>query len=334
MKKIITVFMGVVLTVTLFACKSNTKITPTATATSTPTQTLGSGEISAWYKKIKTNVYGPLAVVETGGSYFYCATDGVYEYDKDSKESRQIISDGADGLLLHKNDLYINLNDKIKMFDLDTREVKLVWEKSMLEGADEYFRIHDFEIHDGYLYIRSLANYEFRVNLENNQSEVFLNDVSHRVFDGENCLFTEHASKTFSIFSMNSETKEKTYLRGNHDEEMIDELLKVGDDILYSVRFTGKIYKLNLIDGNDSVAITMDVPSGNDTDLLDFIYSCQTDDLYYRISEGDGIKIYKYIGAEESVLVAEFNNRPKILAITESAIFYESDCEVGIKELT
>ena len=225
MKKLVTVFMGVILTVTLFACKQNINTTPdknqNTVATATPTQTPDGGEISAWYKKIKTNVYGPLAVVETDGSYFYCATDGVYEYIKDSKESRQIISDVADGLLLYENDLYINLKDKIKMFDLDTREVKLVWEKSMLEGADEYFRIHDFEIHDGYLYIRSLANYEFRVNLENNQSEIFLNDVSHRVFDGENCLFTEHASKTFSIFSMNSETKEKTSPENKPEDKKI-----------------------------------------------------------------------------------------------------------------
>ncbi len=311
--------------------------TVTSATTSTPTQVPENEENYVWIKNIKTDVSGPslMAVVETDSSYFYCATDGVYEHVKGSEEERQIISDEADGLLLYEDDLYINLSDNIKKLDLDTREIKLVWEKSMLEEADEYFRIHDFEIHDGFLYIRSLANYEFRVNLENNQAELFLKDVLHQVFDGENCLFIEHASKTFSIFSMNCKTKEKTYLRGDCDKEMIDELIKVGNDIFYAIRSIATIYKLNLIDGNDSVAIAMDFPCDNEVfDFIDFIYLSQTDDLYYRIPAADGMKIYKYIPDGESLLVAEFNNRPRILAITESALFYENNGAVEIIELS
>ena len=60
------------------------------------------------------------------------------------------------------------------------------------------------------------------------------------------------------------------------------------------------------------------------------LYICAKQ-MIYIIESQKGMAL-KYIGADESVLVAEFNNRPKILAITESAIFYESDCEVGIKE--
>ena len=345
MKKVVSVILSVILIFVMFGCKQEVDTTlekdknTIAASTPTPTQTPESGKNSTWYKKIKTNVWGPFDVVETDSSYFYCATDGVYEYVKGGNEIRQIISDEAHGLLLYDNDLYVNLYDSIKKIDLDTRMISNVWDVSMLDNKNIiYDHIFGFEIHDSYLYIWSLANSIFRVNLEDGTAEPFLENAYPVVFRENDCLYIDHhATNTFSVYSVDYITKEQRLIRGdgkNSTENKtvyIDDLLKVGEDVFYSDRPTGKIYKLN-DNGEDQIVVSVDTSANTDAlNYVDFIYSCSEEELYYKVSNKEGYKLYRYNSNGEDLFIDEFKKDVRIIAITESSVIYGDDNTVDCK---
>ncbi len=349
MKRIFSVVIGVVIFMTLVGCNNDAKTNDgKAASVVSPSPSIGTPTVcptpkpDVWYENVKVKVTSEysLAVVESEKSYFYCAEDGVYEFRKDTKDNTKILSGTADGIYIYDNDLYINLLTKIQKFDLDTRIADDVWDKSMSKDTDNnYFEIYDFAIYDGYLYIWDSAISVFRVNLKTSESESFLKDISRMVLQDNNCFYLDHAARTFSVFSMDCETKEVSLIRGdgqysknNENKTMlIDELIKVDKDIFYAERETGVIYKLDL-NGTDEIVANPEKKTSV-FDFVGFIYSCQNDDLYYTVIDKDDYKLYKYNSNAEDSLIMTFAENPKIIAITDSVLLYEDDSEVKIKEI-
>jgi len=342
MKRFICIVVSVVLVLTLFGCAQNSepkgeKVTPLGTPIVYPTS-----KSELWYENIRRSFLKySFSVVETEKSYFYCEEEGLYEYVKDTKEVKCILLDDVGSLRLYKGDLYIALHDQIKKMDLNTRILSDLWNKSLSDftNNDTYFEIHAFDIYEGFLYIWDSGTSVFRVNLENNKAESFLIDTYRMVLQGDNCFNIDHAARTFSIFAMNCETKEVNLIRGdgeyskNNENKtvLIDEIFKVDEDIFYAERATGKIYKLN-VNGTDEIVAT---PEKNSDvyDFVDFIYTCQTSNLYYRVIDKDDYKLYIYNPNDEDSLIMSFEESPVIIAITDSLLVYEMGGKVNIKEL-
>lgn len=342
-KLLLIVFLCCVLTVT--GCSHTAPEESSAPTTAQPpTETtpetispIGDGE---WSRKIKitndTSWSSP--VVETEEAFYYITGDSVYRYGKSTQEDRVVIPEPASGLALHEDKLYFHTEQEVKCMDLRTQNVSAVWDPTMLpdELASYYggeVPVYDFALQDGYLYIRVYLS-AIQICLETGETERLIWDFNKLVLLGENCYYTDHAERTFSLYYMNRDTREVTLLRGEGYSMpdpscmRVDDVANVGETIYYSVRDASDIYRY---DPNGSDEKIFD---GDDSDdfWVFFVKRCSARNLYFYTSDGAQIKLYEYRPSEGAILRLTMDNRSRMcdFAVTESAIFWWSAKERAV----
>lgn len=346
--KRISIMLLLLFVINLMGCISNTTVAYPETKKPSESASIGStppteAPIEAmWYQnmKIDRNTEWSTPVVETDTHFYYIAEDGVYQYIKDIKEISKIIPEEAYGLYLYENNLYYNTEHEVKCMDLHTKNVSVIWDKTMLPNSEDteeyyYISIYDFVLKNGYLYIAGTGTSVMRVNIESYETEVFLKDCSKMVLLANNCYYLDHAERTFSLYHMTCDSKESTLLRGEGysepglDKMRIDGIASIEDSIVYSVSDSSDIY-LYCPNGSDQ-----QIFNGDDSDQLwlSFVERCSAKKLYFYTTNGSQLKLYEYRPATGVILLTSFGCATRIcdIVITESTVFWWSEEESLVK---
>lgn len=347
-KKCICILLTVCVFLSLFGCSETPKVTdktatPDTTASAVVDNTKPTDEPSEdgtvgdalWYEKIRLTGYvqGAFNVIETDECFYYTTKDGAYKYEKSTRKDIKIISENVLHLLLHDDFLYFNTNDAVKKYDLKSKTVENVWDKSMIQEGQRFLSVSDFQIIEGYLYIWTMGTYAIRVDMKTKKSEVFLDDFSFMAVDGNDCYYIDHADKTFSIYHMDCTTKETKLIRGggvstpSTDSLRYDALVMVGNDIYYSERKTKCIFKLNP-DGDDELIVN-ESELKNANREISLIRGNYDTKLFYQIRHyGAAIRFYEYdtVTGEIKILFDEIDEEKVdgFCTATESMVFYEN----------
>lgn len=312
----------------------------TQTETNDPQKVTPSKDETLWYQNMKldTNSHWSAQVVETDTHFYFLAEGGVYQYQKDIKESIVIITEAAYGLSLCENNLYYHTEHAVKCMDLRSKNVSVIWNETMLptgENADgyHYISISDFALLDGYLYIAGTGTSVMRVDLENYATEQFLEDCGGMVLLGDDCYYLDHAEKTFSLYHMTCDSKKSMLLRGKGesypDEMLIDGIAAVGDAVAYSVRDTADVY-LYRPDGSDDRIFD---GANSEQVWLSIISQGYSEKLYFYTTDGSQLKLYEYQSETGVSLLTAFDCTRRIcdVAITDSMVFWWSEEESLVK---
>lgn len=333
MKRISILFVFLLI-ISLIGCAAQPEASSTVANSPAPTPSAPSAE-TVWYRNMKLSAETQWCtpVIETDTCFYYISEYGVYEYAKDIRQIRKIVPDAALGLYMYEGSLYYSTEHEVNCMDLDTGNVSLVWDKTMLETVDTlfYFAVCDFALCDGYLYIAGTGTSFLRVNLENCAVEQFLGDCSSMVLCENDCYYLDHAERTFSLYRMDCDSKESTLLRGTGQPEpgrdalRIDGIAGITDSVAYSVRDASDVY-LYHPDGSDEKIF-----DGDDSDQfwLFFVRRCPASKLYFYTTDGTQLKLYEYRPAAGVELLASIDYTARMcdIVITESAIFWWSEAE-------
>lgn len=297
---------------------------------------------AVWYQNISLNYDTKWAtpVVETDSAFYYIAEDGVYKYRKEAKEISKIVPETPFGLYLYEDNLCYNMEHEVKCVNLQTQNVSTIWDKTMLPDNNEpstprYISICDFALQDDYLYIAGTGTSVLRVNLTNFATDEFLVDCGSRALLGNDCYYTGHAQRTFSLYHMAGDSKKRTLLRGEGysepsvDKMRIDGVAVAGDTVAYSVRDTADIFLYNP-DGNDEKIFDGD---NSEEVRIFFVERCAVNKLYFYTTNGMQLALYEYQPTTGVTRVTSFGfTKPKCdIAITESTVFWWSEEESLVK---
>lgn len=293
----------------------------------------GGSDISenSWYENIELDDNNTVSwnfdVYETDSSFYYCSADGIHEYDKDSFKDEVIVREYSTGFTVYDNKIYYCTEDKVRCYDIITRDIMDVWDEAQADGSFMY--LGDIQIHNGYLYIKTLGTAAIRMSLNTGVSETFLSDFVLLALLDNDCYFIDHASRTFSIYHMECTTKEVSLLRGDglyrehppiEGKIYISDLAKAGDSVYYLMREEDQIYKLNLGGEDELIADFGDYPS----DVGLSIFKGDGDSLYYSVREGQNESLYEY-NADGTKLLLKVTGKTNFgdFVVTKSAIFYK-----------
>jgi len=294
-------------------------------------ETVGKSDLP-WYEKIDmaNKVIDPFKtiVVEMDNCIYYISKTGVNKYTKSDNTDKQVVlGEDVEGLYKYGNMIYYHTHESIKCID-SKDNVSHVWDWSMAsaEERDSYIEeICGFWFYRGDVFVMDSGISAIRVNSRTGKIDDFLRDFTSVAFVGDNCYYIEHAARTFSIYSMNINTKEVNLIRGNgnYDPENKDpdklyygSVLSVGDSLFYTIRGTEEGTYLFDSNGNDSFLIPAD-----DYSLQPFYTNSS---LYYSKINRDGVyELYMYsIGEQTSRLIVTNKGHFRDLVITESKVLF------------
>lgn len=289
-----------------------------------------------WYEKIKCRRFwtyewaGPVA--ETAEAFFYIAEDGLWRFDKTTEEDTFITSGELIGAFLYDDLVYYCDGQSIYRLQPDGSDNTMIWDYSMCpeENKEEYDSIVDFQIYDGYLYIRLDGLRIIKHDLDKNTSEFFLEDFNYLAFCGNICYFCDHANRTFSIYRMDMDTGETTMVRG--DGKALDAYNKIRYE--FAASYHGKLYYL-IRGTKDIYQYTED---GDDQMILDvsaldsyvrILNAPGYRNLCYYVDNGTQIALFEYDseGNTTELLTLSSDENPffgSSICVTDSAIFWKA----------
>lgn len=289
--------------------------------------------VSQWYTKIDTayKVIDPFKtiVVETDDHIYYISETGINKYTKSDNTDKQVVlNEEINGLCKYGDLIYYHTSKSIKYID-SADNICHVWDWSMVaeEERGSYIQeIDGFWFYHGDLFVKDSGISAIRVNSQTGKIEDFLRDFTSVAFVGDNCYYVEHAERTFSVYSMNINTKEVDLIRGDgsaYDPEKdvsgkqyYRSVLSVGDMLFYTMCGTEDGTYLFDPSGNDRFLIHAD-----DYSLNPFYTN---NNLYYsEINNDGGYELYMYsISENTSRLIATNKEQFRDLVITESKVLF------------
>ncbi len=213
-----------------------------------------------WYYKITrtTNVWSA-KIVYGVQEFYYIADDGLYCYSLSGRDSK-VLNGKIGGLWYDGHDLFYSTENEIKCYDSSDNKTTTVFSLTDVKGVDKSEGIVDFKFHGEYVYIKNSATSAFRYNLSTKKAEMFLEDFSTAVFNDTHCYYIDHASKTFSVYSIDLNTLEKKLVVGEGvtkpEKTIISGVYIVNNEVYYYDRETKWTYRLGgseLIRGNPEV---------------------------------------------------------------------------------
>lgn len=345
MKKAI-ITLQLCLVFALIGCSNNATVIPTEKdkpLESGPLESTSPTDVPAdtiWYQNMKLNIdtLWSVPIVETDTDFYYIAEDGVYQYTKDTQEEFKIIPETAYGLYLYDNDVYYNTDHQVVCMDLQTKSTSVIWDGSALLNTEDfdahyYFSICGFMLADGHLYIAGTGTSVLCVNLENGELELFLEDCGGMIHLANNCYYLDHAARTFSLYCIACDTKERTLLRGEgysepgSDSMRIDGIARVEDMIFYTVRDSSEIYMYHS-DGSD-----LQIFDSDDHFWVSFVKGYSEQKLYFYTTNGARLNLYEYQPSTNVTLLlsVDCSTHQCDLVITETAVFWWSEEESSVK---
>lgn len=301
----------------------------TIESSATPETTTSPEPVSTyWYEKIVLNYLDNWSypVIETDEFFYYCAKDGLYRYTKATENDLCIVSGDVSGLFMYEDTLYFNTRDTVKLIDCATCEVTTVWDKSMVKEAfaESYEYVNDFQVYEDYLYILINGVDTIRNNLKTGMTEMFLKDANNMVLSGDTCYYTDHSSRSFSVYRMDIDSRTTELLIGDglygSDENKqiyINALVRVTGDIYYFDSGQREIYMFTAEENNQ---FAFKVPEEKSFSM---IAHAEGHNLQYTISGDSFTEIYEHTSLGENLLAKIDSVRYKGgITITDSAIFY------------
>lgn len=290
-----------------------------------------------WFEKIycRTNACYEWAdyAVETADAFFYIAEDGLWRFDKTTKTDDLIFaSDDLYGAFLHEDFVYYCDGQTIYRSPLDGNQSVTVWEYAMCpeECKDEYAGIQDFQVYDGCLYIRVDGLYMVKYDLSGKTSECLLEDVSCFTLSGNACYFTEHASRTFSVYKKDMTTGETVMLRG--DDKAWDDDTKTRYDtpvslhgqLFYTIREINNIFLYNE-NGEDGTLLDAE----NEYTSVRILEDPDYENLCYYVDDGKQILLYERDAQGNTTLLLTLDAEANpcfysSVLVTASAVFWQS----------
>lgn len=265
------------------------------------------------------NLFGKIKV--NNEFIFYITKSGITRLDKSKKEKISILSENdIYDIAIWNDEVYYLIHDskdnvQIKSVDFSGKHEHVVWmgNEALFNGKPlELDSIWKFDIYNGklYIWINGICIVEYDQTTK--ELSEFLPDVSRITFCGSYAYYTVHAERTFSLYSINLNTKKVKMLRGNgktkesrqnfENEINIDQVIVAGGELYYSTRLPNRIYKY-IEDGEDIL-----LKQFSDSE---YHYLLEFDDFpYYAVTsyEKDNVryKIFKIDRKSgESVFVAE-----------------------------
>lgn len=287
-----------------------------------------------WYNKIKFGQRDEwsLSVIETDESFYYVTYAGVYKYNKLTGEDVLVVAENVYGLLLRDNTLYYNTGHAVKTLDVNTGEISLLWDETMLfsmpDLAAGYYEVSDFQIVDDRLYLATTGISAICYNILQGTTEEFLEDFSCAMISPDACYYIDHAQRTFSIYRMAYDTGEVLLIRGegitepSTDLTRIDGLAMISNSVYYTVRDACDIYRLD-DDGEDELIFD---GTANGSPWLYLVSSNSCDSFYFYERDDLNFHVYSYSPSAgiSKIFSAEHHGRRVDICITESAIFYQT----------
>lgn len=277
-----------------------------------------------WQDEVKDRVFGwSASVIEYNDVIYYTCSSGIQKINSSKKSEKEtVISESDINLLFMYNDmLYYAKENEIFCLPIDNpKNKKLVWDKSMAEGIDEFLGIIDFSIYNNILYIKNTGTSIIQYNINQKHTQMFVEDVSSGAFYNNKFYYTDHAERTFSIFSKDLETGNITLERGegktyaNGREFLYDQVQVVDNKIYYTTRLPNRVYEFS-DEGDDKL-----IEDFSNKDA--FIYlSGKNKLLYYAIEE----ELYSYdISSGEKKFVSNISRfeASKSFGVIKNTIFY------------
>lgn len=292
---------------------------------------------TGWFEKIKCRRFwtyewaGP--VVETENSFYYIAEDGLWKFDRATKEDvLHFPSESLIGTYLYDDLVYYCDGDRIYCTQPDGRGYVVVWDFSMCpeEYRDDYAPIQDFQIYDGYLYIRLDVLLVIRHDLTEQTSEFVLDDFNYLALCGNICYYCDHANRSFSIYSLDMDTGEKTMIKGdgkNSDDDnktRYDFAVCHHSKLYYTIRGIPNIYLYD-VNGEDRGLLDTEESESNVRILNNPGY----ENLCYYVDDGTQIALFEYDaqGNITELLRLDKKENPYFSAsvwVVESAVFWKA----------
>lgn len=288
-------------------------------------------ENKPWYQKVNILYNLPdqwtTLAVETDDFIYYISKTGINKFTKtDNTDEQLVFDDTIEGLSKYGEHIFYHNLDEIKCIDITDDKISDVWNWSKVseEFREEYIpEICGFWFYQDYLYVMDSYISAIRVDLKTGQTEDFLRDFSSITFIGNNCFYTEHAGRTFSVYEMNINTKEVKLLLGDgkydpsseSDKLFYDTVRAIGENLYYTMRHDDEGTYLYNPDGDDIFLMPADYVS-----LAPYYTS---DYFYYSVNIDSQYELYEYSLKEKTNrLIATNNEHFRSLLITDSHILF------------
>lgn len=188
-------------------------------------------------------------------------------------------------------------------------------------------QLTDWEICDRYILFTVNTNL-YRYSIANSTTELLHNDVStFEYYDGF-IYFSEHASRTFTIYKMEVDNGVKEVVLGNgiYDKEKPKELISnfiITDngDIVYTQRVPYGLFvysdkKTELIESTDSMG---------DIDEYNLVYD--NGNVYYVLRTEETVTLCCYTDAKERKEIAKLRDYSRLLSVENGCYTYENTYE-------
>ena len=234
-------------------------------------------------------------MVDYNGYLYYVSYGSVYKHGSDG--NFLVIDNGTIRCITAENGclFYLTNDNELYKTDFNGNAPALVWSYDECGLDVMSFGIRSIHAHRDVIYIIYDVICVMAYDLKTGNTVDFAEDVSTAAFAGGYMYYTDHAQRTFSIFRKNLETGETELFRGdgetfeNSKEIMYDEVMSVGDEVYYTMRFPVSLYRLSP-DGDDELLFT-----GEDNMSTCFVSGS---DIFFALSDEGNGKIYKYSTAE------------------------------------
>lgn len=277
-------------------------------------------------------------IFETDSQIYYADQTGIIAENKADLSNKTMQTESRVlALYVCDDDIFYSTDqDAIYRMKTDGTESALVWNKSQIADTDyDFLGIHDFAVYKNKLYIQNTGTSMLSYDMGLQTTEQFIDDISDGVFMDDYFYYTDHAERTFSIYKIHLDSKERELVRGDgmtYDEsktDLYDRLIVVNDTLYYTKRYPAQLYRYNEDGGDQRIA---------DLSVQDIIYlAANGNDLYFAVRDGAAGQLYRHtVGTNKYENVATVDDFYPNLTfdIVDNQLFYfDQDQMLHIKEI-
>jgi hypothetical protein len=204
--------------------------------------------------------HGHSASVAENKDYIFFVSEGkLIRYDKDNGTLFDIVVDFAVGrfYLTEESIFFLVEGEKIYRTDFYGESTVLIIDSvKAMENSDIFFLgfIIDFFVHSNVLYFQSDGISLLKYDMEHGTLASFCQDVSSYAMLNDYFYCISHATRDWSLYKRNIYTGNSELLRGDGltldysdpiPEYMVDQVTVLGEDIYYSTKVPGRIFRYN-----------------------------------------------------------------------------------------
>lgn len=288
-------------------------------------------EDKPWYQKVDIlnnlpDQWTTLAV-ETDDFVYYISKAGINKFTKtDNTDEQLVLDETIEGLSKYGERIFYHNLDEIKCIDITNDKINDIWDWSKVpeDVRKEYTpEICGFWFYQDDLYVMDSYTSAVRVDLKTGKVDDFLRDFSSVAFIGNNCYYTEHAGRTFSVYEMGINTKEVKLLLGDgrydpssdSNKCFYDGIRTAGDKLYYTMRHNDEGIYLYNPEGEDTFLIP--------TDYVSLAPYYTSDYFYYYVNTDSQYELYEYSLKEKTKrLIATNKEYFRSLLLTDSHILF------------